>query len=172
MQSDANWLVLNLTLCLPCSVITFDYIVSIKHNLFWTKIVFRKNSIQFWACWQTNLKMVQKRRENSGNFQKMKKKVMFCLECGRNLNWFQGQPASQLESWKFFTQIRHIQQYLIVSFADFFCKITTVLYFFKVTKFWQNIAANWTKKLQILYHYRIYFFLNHVMMIIIMYSVN
>jgi len=26
------------------------------------------------------------KRENSGNFQKMKKKVMFCLECGRNLN--------------------------------------------------------------------------------------
>jgi len=55
---------------------------------------------------------------------------MFCLECERNLNWFQGQPASQLEFWKFYAQIRHFEQYLIVIFADFFGKMTTVFYFF------------------------------------------
>jgi len=139
MQSDANWLVLNLTLCLPCSVITFDYIVSIKHNLFWTKIVFRKKSIRFWACWQTNLKAVQKSR-NSGNLQKKKinkqkcKQGKLCWECETNFHWFQGQPASQLESWQFFAQSfwHEISQNLPAFFANFFCKITTVLYLTKM----------------------------------------
>jgi len=51
--------VLNPRLFLPCSVITFDYRVSIKHNLFLKKKhVFKKTS-SFELCWQIT-KMVQK----------------------------------------------------------------------------------------------------------------
>jgi len=96
-------------LFLPCSVITFDYIVSIKHNLFLNKkkmFFIIKIFSSFWACWQL-IKIVLQKRKTSSNCKKRKsipsRIFAECWECEpKNSHWFQGQPASQLEFSRIF----------------------------------------------------------------------
>lgn len=96
-------------LFLPCSVITFDYIVSIKHNLFLNKkkmFFIIKIFSSFWACWQL-IKIVPQKRKTSSNCKKRKlipsRIFAECWECEpKNSHWFQGQPASQLEFSRIF----------------------------------------------------------------------
>lgn len=109
---DAIWCKMTCSrpkLFLPCSVITFDYIVSIKHNLFLNKkkmFFIIKIFFSFWACWQL-IKIVLQKRKTSSNCKKRKfipsRIFAECWECEpKNFHWFQGQPASQLEFLRIF----------------------------------------------------------------------
>lgn len=96
-------------LFLPCSVITFDYIVSIKHNLFLNKKkVFHKSKFSPVFERVGNWSKLYYRKERLVQIAKKRKLIpsrIFaeCWECEpKNSHWFQGQPASQLEFSRIF----------------------------------------------------------------------